>query len=123
MKYRANAYSKYLRLASIVPILLSVFLNANRVAFLHTHITVYGETWTHAHPYNKNCDNTPIKQHHHSAFDFQVIQQLQNPIPLACALTLPIANIEPILQYIHIETKPAQKTPCYRIIGRAPPSI
>lgn len=123
MKRMISSYNRFLRLVSIIPTVLALFLIVNNIVFIHSHTTATGRIWTHAHPYNKNCDSTPFKQHHHSDYDYQFLQQLQEPIPLANPLTLQADVLITFQQYARYETAKAQNNISFRIIGRAPPTI
>ncbi len=48
----------------------------NKAIYLHTHKLIDGTSVTHSHPYNKSGDDQPIKTHHHSLFEYVVLQNL-----------------------------------------------
>jgi len=43
--------------------------------WLHTHVTTDGNTYIHAHPFDKSTDNAPVKSHQHSKTDYFVLDQ------------------------------------------------
>lgn len=51
---------------------LICLLIANKTFYWHTHKLDDGSIASHAHPYDKEHDSSPLKSHHHtkSAFDF-----------------------------------------------------
>jgi len=57
--------------ATIILLIMSMMV-VNRALFLHTHKIAAGVYITHAHPFDKTTDKTPLKHHHHSkaAFSF-----------------------------------------------------
>ena len=61
---------KYLRIA--LPLLFISYLGC-LIAFTHVHI-VNGVTIVHSHPYQKNDDGTPKKEHNYA--EFQLLHQL-----------------------------------------------
>ena len=61
---------KYLRIA--LPLLFISYLGC-LIAFSHVHI-VNGVTIVHSHPYQKNDDGTPKKEHNYA--EFQLLHQL-----------------------------------------------
>ena len=69
---------KYLRIA--LPLLFISYLGC-LIAFTHVHI-VNGVTIVHSHPYQKNDDGTPKKEHNYA--EFQLLHQLST-IQVGCA--------------------------------------
>ncbi|MCF8360985.1 MAG: hypothetical protein K9G70_00035 [Prolixibacteraceae bacterium] len=53
------------------------FVILNDVNNMHVHRLENGKMVIHAHPFNKSQDSAPVKNHHHSTFDFLQIQQIQ----------------------------------------------
>ncbi|HKK80635.1 MAG TPA: hypothetical protein VJ909_00215 [Prolixibacteraceae bacterium] len=53
------------------------FVIVNDVSNMHVHQLDNDKMVIHAHPFNKSQDNAPVKQHHHSTFDFLQIQHAQ----------------------------------------------
>jgi hypothetical protein len=53
------------------------FVIVNDVSNMHVHRLDNGQMVIHAHPFNKSQDSDPVKNHHHSTFDFLQIQQAQ----------------------------------------------
>jgi len=53
-------------------------LQVNNTVNLHYHTTADGGIIVHAHPYNHNTDNTPIKHHHHSLVLYSLTQGTQS---------------------------------------------
>jgi hypothetical protein len=51
------------------------FVIVNDVNNMHVHRLENGKMVIHSHPFNKSQDNTPVKKHQHSTFDFLQIQQ------------------------------------------------
>lgn len=45
----------------------------NHMVYYHSHITSNGKLISHAHPYNKSQDKSPIKSHHHSTIDLLLL--------------------------------------------------
>jgi len=63
------------RLFAWFTIALMAFMLFNESFFLHSHITPCGKVIAHAHPFDTQNDNEPIKSHQHTAFDFVLLQQ------------------------------------------------
>ncbi len=56
-------------LAVSLALLVYGSLLANHMVYYHTHITHDGTLISHAHPYDKAGDSSPIKKHHHTSID------------------------------------------------------
>lgn len=67
---RMDRFTKYLKIA--LPTLFIAYLGC-LIAFTHVHI-INGVTIVHSHPYQKNDDGTPGKEHTYA--EFQLLHQL-----------------------------------------------
>lgn len=62
----------------MIALLLSVVVSfqvVNKAVYTHTHILDDGTLMAHAHPYNKQSDSSPYKNHHHSQYEIAFLQQ------------------------------------------------
>lgn len=64
---------KFLSIISLSILLLSI---VNRSVYIHSHQLENGEIVTHAHPFNQQDDNAPLKSHHHTALEFLILSSL-----------------------------------------------
>ena len=55
---------------------LFVLQIANQAFYSHSHITEDGKVISHAHPFQKDSDSSPIKEHSHTQSDFLLLAQL-----------------------------------------------
>lgn len=61
---------------SLAMILLLGICIANKGINTHSHKLENGTVVTHAHPYNKAKDSQPFKTHHHTSFEFLLLEGL-----------------------------------------------
>jgi hypothetical protein len=45
----------------------------SKVFYQHSHILPDGSLVTHAHPFNKGNDNSPVKNHTHTSYEYYII--------------------------------------------------
>ena len=70
MKFYRNSFViKFLSLVSLSILLLSI---VNRSLYLHSHELENGEIVTHAHPFDQQEDNNPLKSHKHTTLEYLV---------------------------------------------------
>jgi len=55
-----------------------LFNITNSVVNVHSHQLENGEVVTHAHPFDHQGDDAPFKSHHHSSFEFIILDTLNN---------------------------------------------
>ena len=92
----------------------------NRTFFLHSHKDVYGNVITHAHPYNKSADSSPVKKHSHSAFIMFALEQMDL---LFLSFVIAKLAIIPAIssKIIHFSHNFVKESWQLSIHGRAPP--
>lgn len=74
MKLLRNIYIlKLLSFFSLCILLLNI---VNKGIYTHTHQLSNGEIVIHAHPFNQQDDNTPIKSHHHTSFEYLALSAI-----------------------------------------------
>lgn len=49
----------------------------NNVFYSHSHIKANGVIISHAHPFQKSNGQSPSKTHHHSSFEFSIIDSFE----------------------------------------------
>ncbi|MFK5855651.1 MAG: hypothetical protein QM503_05935 [Bacteroidota bacterium] len=49
------------------------FILVNNSLFYHSHVTTNGAVISHAHPFSKQSDNKPYKNHHHSKIELLLL--------------------------------------------------
>ncbi|WP_090126161.1 hypothetical protein [Lutibacter oricola] len=59
-----------IKLFSFIGLSIILLNLANKSVYTHIHLTKTGELVIHAHPFNQQDDNSPIKSHHHTALEF-----------------------------------------------------
>ena len=74
-------YRTVLRKVSMLFLLIIGFHIFNNIAWQHMHVLSDGTLVTHAHPYNKSADNAPAKQHHHTATEMLILENLEILFP------------------------------------------
>lgn len=95
---------------------------ANKGIYTHSHISIEGKIYTHAHPYNKASDSNPYKSHHHSRTDllfYQHIDSLFFTVFVIALLTLVLRQIGS--EYFIEELYVTSFTSTFS--GRAPPHL
>ena len=65
-----------LKLFSILGLSILLLNIVNKSIYTHTHQLENGEIVIHAHPFNQDNDNAPIKSHHHTSLEFLVLSTL-----------------------------------------------
>lgn len=68
--FRNNFVIKFLSLLSLCILLLNI---ANKSLYIHSHQLENGEIVTHAHPFDQQDDNHPIKSHKHTSLEYLVL--------------------------------------------------
>ncbi len=109
-----------IRLVAMLLITLYAIQVFNYSFYLHTHMLDQGKLITHAHPYNKNTDEGPVKEHKHTWNQILILETLDFIFPLVF-LVLALIGIERGYVYLWdqmMEIRPACIT-LHR--GRAPP--
>ncbi len=71
---RNNYILKIFSFISLGVLLLNI---ANKAVYTHSHQLVNGEIVTHAHPFDKQEDNTPLKSHEHTSLEFVLLDVLK----------------------------------------------
>ncbi len=69
--FRNSLVIKFLSLLSLSILLLSII---NRSVYLHSHQLGSGEIVIHAHPFNQQEDNAPLKSHKHTSLEYLVFK-------------------------------------------------
>ena len=65
------------KIIAIALIIIILAITLNNAFFIHSHILPNGEVIQHAHPYNKSENpESPYKTHHHSSFEFILLNNL-----------------------------------------------
>lgn len=72
--FRNNYVLKLLSYISLSIILLNI---VNNSLYVHSHISEKGKIVTHAHPFDQNEDNAPIKSHEHNSLEFTALDTLK----------------------------------------------
>ena len=107
---------KYLRIA--LPLLFISYLGC-LIAFTHVHI-VNGVTIVHSHPYQKNDDGTPKKEHNYA--EFQLLHQLSTTQISGAAFAQVL-----IAAFCVVSTRPIYPDHLRPVLGkvslRAPPFV
>ncbi len=95
---------------------------ANRGVYLHTHVLKNGLVVSHAHPFSKSSDSAPVKQHHHSNFEYTFWGQFNLLFFVALAIAL-IIGIAKLFKYSDIRIDKSSSGFLYSYLGRAPPVL
>lgn len=74
-------YRPAIRKISILFLAIITLLIINNTVWQHVHILPDGTLISHAHPYNKTTENTPVKQHHHSSAEMLILENLEILFP------------------------------------------
>lgn len=69
--FRLNFVVKFLSLISLSILLLNI---VNQSLYVHSHKLETGEIVTHAHPFDQQNDNSPIKSHKHTSLEYLVLR-------------------------------------------------
>lgn len=96
------------------------FMVYNQASYIHTHHVAGGKSISHAHPFNKQSDNTPVKNHHHTTFDFASIQQMGHLLFVVIAFFITLFSVKKT----EYNTFESQLSPTPQLLcssGRAPP--
>lgn len=95
-------------------------LIANQGLFLHPHILENGTIVSHSHPYDKNQDSEPYKQHHHTKAEFLFYSNL-NILFLSVLLIVSFLSlISKNISFVDVE-KNYFRFFSFSFLGRAPP--
>ena len=65
-----------LKLFSFIGLSIILLNIANKSFYTHIHQTETGELVIHAHPFDQQDDNAPIKSHHHTTLEFLILSAL-----------------------------------------------
>lgn len=68
--FRNNFVVKFLSLISLSILLLNI---VNKSLYVHSHQLENGEIVTHAHPFNQENDNNPLKSHKHTSLEYLML--------------------------------------------------
>ena len=122
MTAKQTKYRPEIKTASILILVIIVFMICNNIVWQHIHILPDGTLVTHAHPYSKNTEDSPAKQHHHTTAEILLLESLAIFIPIAFLTLAFIAFFQKeIFRLKHIEFG-VTNLPLH-INGRAPPFI
>ncbi len=99
-----------------------LLLIANKMFYTHSHLLEDGSIITHAHPYDKGADDTPLKSHRHNSFELTLFKVFSF-LPMVCfAFTLALLPKKQHLFDAFFGEK--HHFVCWRkIAGRAPPAL
>ena len=122
MTANETRYRPEIKTASILFLMIIVILIFNNIVWQHIHVLPDGTLVTHAHPYSKNTEDSPAKQHHHTTAEMLLLESLAIFIPIAFLTLAIIAFLQKeIFSLKHIEFG-VTNLPLH-INGRAPPFI
>lgn len=68
--FRNNFVIRFLSLLSLCILLLNI---VNKSLYIHSHQLENGEIVTHAHPFNQQDDDHPIKSHKHTSLEYLIL--------------------------------------------------
>ncbi len=111
---------KVIRITALLLITMYAIQVFNYSFYLHTHVLDHGKMITHAHPYDKNTDEGPVKEHKHTWDQILILESLDFLFPIVflvlALFIIPRNNI--FFRNIIQEIRPA----CIILHkGRAPP--
>ncbi len=75
MKATVRKITKHISFYTIM--ILMCLMVFNKVFYTHSHIKANGIIISHAHPFQKSDGQSPTKKHHHTSFEFSVIDSFQ----------------------------------------------
>lgn len=97
-----------------------VLLTVNSTLYKHSHILEDGTLITHAHPYSKGTDNSPIKSHHHSQIEL-LIFSISIFLPVAANLFVCSHILKRAFFFYPLKEKKYYAACLKTTFGRAPP--
>lgn len=71
--FRNNYVLKFLSFISLIILFLNI---VNQSIYVHSHVSENGEIVTHAHPFNQQEDNSPLKSHKHTSLEYVILNTL-----------------------------------------------
>ncbi len=66
-----------LKIFSFISLIILLLNIANKVVYTHSHQLANGEIVTHAHPFDKQEDNNPLKSHEHTSIEYVLYDTLK----------------------------------------------
>jgi len=117
-------FIKILKKVVAVALIIIVFaVTMNNALFIHSHVLPDGEVIQHAHPYNTSENpGTPYKTHHHSGFEFLLLNNLFSFLWVIIAAVFIVFNSN--VQVIFISKFLFKKSFTYLyLLSRGPPVI
>ncbi|MBN2805271.1 MAG: hypothetical protein JXR22_01315 [Prolixibacteraceae bacterium] len=108
------------KLAAIMLVILIGGMAMMKTTFTHTHVLENGELVIHAHPYQKQNDASPFKQHTHSSYQLAMIDNLGTMFILALSPLIILLAGMPVIWFVQ-GLMPAE-VPAMFLKGRSPPT-